>query len=231
MAYRKQLLVFDAAKPKPAVIRPYGPADFAALVGIQRECFPPPFPEEALWSRDQLSTHLELFPEGALTIEVEGRVCGSITGMLCHYDLDGPDHAWGPLTDWGYIRTHDPTGDTLYIVDISVRPAARSLGLGRQLMLAMYEVVVHRRLARLLGGGRMPGYHRHADRMSPQAYLDAVVRGDLADPVITFLLRCGRLPVRVVPDYLDDAESGNCAALMEWRNPFLPQMPRGSSHR
>jgi len=220
VAYRKQLTVFDGSTPKTALIRPYGPEDFATLVEIQRECFPPPFPEEALWTREQLRTHLELFPEGALTIEVEGRPCGSITGMLCHYDPAGPDHAWGPLTDWGFIRTHDPTGDTLYIVDISVRPSARTLGLGRQLMQAMYEVVVHLRLKRLLGGGRMPGYHKVADRMTAQAYLDAVVRGEMTDPVITFLLRCGRLPVRVVPDYLEDEESRNYAALMEWRNPF-----------
>jgi len=46
------------------------------------------------------------------------------------------------------------------------------------------------------------------------------VRGELADPVITFLLRCGRTPLGVVPGYLEDEESRHHAALMEWRNPF-----------
>ena len=69
-------------------------------------------------------------------------------------------------------------------------------------------------------GGRMPGYHRHAHQMSAAEYLDAVVRGDLKDPVITFLLRCGRTPVGVAADYLEDEESCNYGALMEWKNPF-----------
>mgnify|MGYP001032086860 CR=1 FL=1 len=40
------------------------------------------------------------------------------------------------------------------------------------------------------------------------------------DPVITFMLRCGRTPVKVVANYLEDEESCNYGALMEWRNPF-----------
>jgi hypothetical protein len=38
---------------------------------------------------------------------------------------------------------------------------------------------------------------------------------------MTFLLRCGRMPLAVVPGYLEDEESLGCAALMEWRNPFF----------
>jgi len=43
----------------------------------------------------------------------------------------------------------------------------------------------------------------------------------LKDPVVTFLMRCGRTPLKVVANYLEDEESRNYAALMEWKNPFL----------
>jgi hypothetical protein len=56
--------------------------------------------------------------------------------------------------------------------------------------------------------------------MTAEQYLEAVVKGELKDPVITFLLRCGRTPVKVVANYLEDEESCNYAALMEWKNPF-----------
>ncbi len=69
----------------------------------------------------------------------------------------------------------------------------------------------------------MPGYHHHAQHMRPEEYLDAVVQGKLKDPVITFMMRCGRVPIGVVPDYLEDEEFCNYAALMAWRNPFLAQ--------
>jgi hypothetical protein len=84
----------------------------------------------------------------------------------------------------------------------------------------MYERVIEDRLERVLGGGRMSGYHRHADVLSPESYVEAVVAGVVRDPVISFLLRCGRTPVALVPNYLEDEESLNYGLLMEWRNPF-----------
>lgn len=218
--YRKEFFVFDQDKPVPAVIRNYEENDFAGLILIQQESFPPPFPSELWWNEEQLKNHVTLFSEGALCIEVDGEIVGSMTGLLVDFDPGKPDHSWEEVTDSGYIRNHKPDGNTLYVVDISVRPAFRKLGLGKWLMLSMYEVVVELGLDRLLGGGRMPGYHKHAGTLSPEEYLDAVLRGDVKDPVITFLLRCGRTPVKVVANYLEDEESLNYGTLMEWKNPF-----------
>lgn len=218
--YRKEFFVFDENKPVPAIIRNYVEKDFPSLIRIQQESFPPPFPSELLWNEQQLGNHINLFPEGALCIEVNGEIAGSMTGLLVDYDPEHPDHSWGEITDNGYILTHNPKGNTLYVVDISVRPSYRKLGLGKWLMLSMYEVVVHLGLDRLLGGGRMPGYLEKSNDMTPEHYVKAVVEGELKDPVLTFLLRCGRTPVKVVPNYLDDEESCHYGTLMEWKNPF-----------
>ncbi|MNY65629.1 hypothetical protein D3C86_2029290 [compost metagenome] len=67
----------------------------------------------------------------------------------------------------------------------------------------------------------MPGYHKVAEALSADNYVAAVMAGTMKDPVITFLLRCGRTPVGVVAGYLEDEESLNHALLMEWRNPFI----------
>jgi ribosomal protein S18 acetylase RimI-like enzyme len=203
------------------MIRNYTPDDFDELIRIQQESFPPPFPSELWWNKEQLTNHVTLFPEGAVCVEVDGVLAGSITGLLVTFDPAHPDHTWEEVTDSGYIRNHDPNGDTLYIVDICIRPSHRKLGLGKWMMQAMYELVVHKGLKRLLGGGRMPGYGRYADQMTAEAYLEKVVAGELKDPVVTFLMRCGRTPLKVVANYLEDEESRNYAALMEWKNPFM----------
>lgn len=218
--YRKELYVCDQERPVPAIIRNYEEKDFSGLIRIQQESFPPPFPSELWWNTEQLNNHVTRFPEGALCVEVEGEIAGSMTGLLVDFDPDQPAHTWEEITDHGYIRNHNPNGNTLYVVDISVRPAYRKLGLGKWLMLSMYDVVVHKGLERLLGGGRMPGYHKKESDLSAEKYLDAVVKGELKDPVITFLLRCGRTPVQVVANYLEDDESCHYAALMEWKHPF-----------
>lgn len=220
--FRKELYVFDRQqRPRKALIRDYTEEDFDGLIEIQRECFPPPFPSELWWNVEQLQNHVSHFPEGALCVEVDGRLAGSITGLVVQWEPDDSDHAWSEITDHGYIRNHDPNGNTLYVVDISVRPAYRELGLGKWLMLSMYDVVIEKKLTRLLGGARMPGFHKRANDISPEGYLNMVLAGDLSDPIVSFLLRCGRVPVRIIPNYLDDEESGNNAALMEWRNPFI----------
>ncbi|WP_426453988.1 GNAT family N-acetyltransferase [Paenibacillus sp. S-38] len=219
--YRKEMYVFDGDKPVRAVIRSYTEEDFDGLIRIQQESFPPPFPSELWWNEEQLRNHITLFPEGALCVEIGGELAASITGLRVDYDPQDEDHTWEEITDGGWIRNHRPDGNTLYIVDICARPAYRKLGLGRWMMLSMYEVVVKLGVERLLGGGRLPGYHRHADTLSPEAYVEKVLEGALKDPVMTFLLRCGRTPVKLVSGYLEDEESLNYAMLMEWRNPFL----------
>jgi len=220
MGYEKRLYVQGMDRNHRAVIRNYRREDFPELIEIQRESFPPPFPSELWWNEEQLTSHVTRFPEGALCVEVDGILAGSMTGLIVNFDPRHMQHTWEEITDSGYIRNHDPSGNTLYIVDICIRPAWRSMKLGYWLMQSMYEVVVHLGLDRLLGGGRMPGYHRYADQMTPEQYVQAVVEGTIRDPVITFLLRCGRTPIGVVEQYLEDEESCNNAALMEWKNPF-----------
>jgi ribosomal protein S18 acetylase RimI-like enzyme len=218
--YRKDFFVFEDSRPILATIRNYEEKDFPGLIKVQQESFPPPFPSELLWNEQQLYNHITLFPEGALCMEIEGEIVGSMTGLLVNFNKEHAEHTWEEITDSGYIGNHDPNGNTLYVVDIGVRPSYRKLGIGKTLMQSMFEVVIHKGVDRLLGGGRMPGYHKVAQEVSPEKYLQEVVKGERKDPVITFLLRCGRTPVRVVPNYLDDEESLHYGALMEWKNPF-----------
>ncbi|NMO97911.1 GNAT family N-acetyltransferase [Paenibacillus lemnae] len=220
MTFHQPFYVFDGHTPVPAIIRNYTPEDFEELMVIQSETFPPPYPPEQWWNEEQLHNHVTIFPEGALCVEVDGVLAGSITSLIVDYDPKVPAHSWAETTNDGYIGTHQPNGNTLYIADICVRPRFRRLGLGKWLIQALYHVTVEQDLERLLGGGRMPGYHEHAPGMTAEEYLDQVVTGTLKDPVITFLLRCGRTPLGVAANYLQDEESCNYAALMEWRNPF-----------
>lgn len=218
---RKEIYLFIDGKPRKTLIRKYAEADFTALIDVQRQSFPPPFPEELWWNREQLAEHVARFPQGALCAEVDGRLIGSMTGLIVNMDDNGMSHQWEAVTDNGYIRNHNPGGDTLYVVDICVVPDYRKSGIGKWLMQSMYETVVQLGLKRLLGGGRMPGYASRADEASPEQYLEKVIRGEWTDPVITFLLRCGRMPIGIARHYLEDEQSRNNAVIMEWRNPFL----------
>ncbi|WP_096199692.1 GNAT family N-acetyltransferase [Bacillus sp. FJAT-45350] len=218
--YKKELYLYGQGEVKKATVRNYTKIDIAELINIQKESFPPPFPSELWWNEEQLTNHIKLFQDGALCVEIDGVLAGSMTCLCVSFNENEPNHTWEEITDNGYIRTHNPKGNTLYVVDICVRPSFRELQLGKVLMQAMYEVVVHLNLDRLLGGGRMPGYHKKADELSPEAYIEKVINGELKDPVISFLLKSGRTPHTLIKNYLDDEESLNYGLLMEWKNPF-----------
>ncbi|WP_137788654.1 GNAT family N-acetyltransferase [Bacillus sp. E(2018)] len=220
MYIKKQFLYMNNQNVR-AVIRNYEQKDVAELLSIQKESFPPPFPSELLWNEKQLYNHISLFPDGALCVEIDGVLAGSVTSLIVNYDVEHPQHTWEEITGNGYITNHDQNGNTLYVVDICIRPSHRKLNLGKLLMQALYETVIHLNLQRLLGGGRMPGFSKHSHDFSPQEYADKVISGELYDPVISFLLRCGRSPLMLIPNYIEDEESSNYALLMEWRNPFL----------
>ncbi|MBP1079810.1 ribosomal protein S18 acetylase RimI-like enzyme [Bacillus capparidis] len=147
----KELFVKSENGYEKMIIRNYDYS--AALQSLQQTCFPPPFPEELLWSKEQLDSHVRHFNEGAMCAEINGRLVGSMTSLIVAFDPSKPGHTWEEVTDNGFIRTHNENGNTLYIADISVDPEYRKLGIGKWLMQTMYELVVHRRLERLLGGG------------------------------------------------------------------------------
>ncbi|HSJ38238.1 MAG TPA: GNAT family N-acetyltransferase [Planococcus sp. (in: firmicutes)] len=220
--YFKEQFVFQDGTIHKAIIRNYREGDFKGLIDIQRECFPPPFPDELLWNEKQLSSHLAHYPEGALCVEIDGQLVGSLTGMLTDFDRHNLAHSWEEVTDRGSIATHKPEGKSFYIVDTGIKPAFRKMDLGKLLQQSAYERVIEDRLERVIGGGRMPGYKRFSEEMTAEQYAGKVLNGEMKDPVITFLMRSGRTPVGLLKDYLDDEDSGNYALLMEWKNPFIP---------
>jgi hypothetical protein len=59
------------------------------------------------------------------------------------------------------------------------------------------------------GGARVPGYGAVANEMTAEQYVQEVMEGRRHDQIVSFLLRCGRTPVVVVPDYSEDEQSAN----------------------
>lgn len=197
-------------------VRSYTPADYPALLAVQRACFPPPFPEALLWSRAQVDSHCRIFPDGAMCAVDDGELCGSSTAQIIRFDPAHPQHTWAEVSADGFITGHDPHGDTLYGIDIAVRPESRGRGIARALYQARYALVRRLGLKRFLAGSRISGYRAHSASLSPEDYAREVVAGRLCDPVITPQLKSGLRPCGIVRGYLPDHDSCDNALLMAW---------------
>ena len=171
------------------------------------------------WTRKHVESQLTRFPEGQICIEDNGRVVAAVISLIVDYKKYGDYHTHNQITGNGYLTTHDPTGDTLYGVDVFVHPDYRGLRLGRRLYDARKDLCRRLNLRRIVFGGRIPGYDDHCDTLSPQGYIEEVKKREIYDPILTFQLGNDFHVRRVVTGYLpEDSESHGYAVISQWFN-------------
>ncbi|MEZ6119967.1 MAG: GNAT family N-acetyltransferase [Pirellulaceae bacterium] len=196
-------------------IRPLVIEDYEALVQMQQKCFPGMHP----WQFDQIESQLQVFPEGQIAIECDGKIVASSSSLILNFDPALEWHNWQKIADSGFIRNHRPKGDTLYGIEIMVDPEYRGMKLSRRLYDARKELCRHKNLARIIIGGRIPGYDKYADEMSAREYVDRVTEKELYDPVLTAQLSNGFALQGLIPDYFpSDKASRGYATFLEWKN-------------
>lgn len=208
------------------VLRHVQSDDFDAIVALQLECFPTMKP----WSRAQFDSQLAIFPEGQRCIEIDGEIVASSASLI----VDDADYSawddWKKISDDGFIRNHDLEGDTLYGIEMQVSPKHRGKKLARRLYEARKETCREHNLARMIIGGRIPGYLTYKDEMSAQQYVERVMSKALFDPVLTTQLANGFVLEQLVPDYLpSDEDSAGYATQLVWPNlDYMPPQARRS---
>jgi len=200
---------------RKVVVRQLTADDYDALVEMHLACFPGLQP----WARAQIESQIAIFPEGQIGIEIDGRLAGSSSSLIIDYDPRKAWHNWKEVSDNGFIRNHDPDGDTLYGIEMMVHPDFRGMKLSRRMYDARKELCRQKNLARSIIGGRIPGYSKHQDKMSAREYVERVMAKEFYDPVLTAQVANGFVLQGLIPNYVpQDTASGGYATFLEWLN-------------
>ncbi|MEO7359182.1 MAG: GNAT family N-acetyltransferase [Gemmatimonadaceae bacterium] len=204
-------------------VRNTTPEDFPGIIALTRAVYTDSTP----WSEKQLQSHLDVFREGQfVAVNVDtGDIVGMAASLIVLWDDYDIHTSWRDFTAAGTFENHDPAdGRTLYGAEVMAHPNAQGTGVGSALYRARSELVTRLQLLRIRAGARLRGYHRHANVMGANEYVERIVQGALHDPTLSFQLKRGFRVLDVAPAYLrNDPESLGHAAVIEWLNEAIAQ--------
>ncbi len=206
-------------------------SDYDDVVSLQLKCFP----GMKTWTKEQFLSQIAIFAEGQICIHYKNKLVASSSSLILDFNLYSEWHSWHEIADSGFIRNHNPNGNTLYGIEIMVDPEYRGFKLARRLYNARKELAKKYNLMRIVLGGRIPGYSKYAGKMNAREYVDKVVQKILFDPVLTTQISNDFVLKRLIPNYLTgDEESKGYATFLEWANidyvpdttrKFIPSIP------
>ena len=172
-----------------------------------------------IWSKANIQNLLNIFPDGQHCVAVDGKVVACSLSIIVDYDIFGDNHTYEDITGKYTFSTHTAHGNVLYGIEIFVHPDYRGLRLARRLYEARKELCELWSLESIIAGGRIPGYHAHADTLSPRAYIDKVKSKEIYDPTLSFQISNDFHVRKILKNYLPgDLESKEFATLIEWNN-------------
>jgi predicted amidohydrolase/ribosomal protein S18 acetylase RimI-like enzyme len=176
------------------------------------------------WTKRELKSQLKYFPEGQICIEDNGKLVAAAFSLIVNYSDYGDNHTYKQITDDGLLKNHDTEGDTLYGIDVFVHPQFQGMRLGRRLYDARKELCEKLNLRAIIAGGRIPGYNKFSDNLSPREYIEQVKNKEIYDPILTFQLANDFHVRKIITNYLpDDQESKSYATLLEWINVYYDE--------
>ncbi|MCG2462442.1 bifunctional GNAT family N-acetyltransferase/carbon-nitrogen hydrolase family protein [Flavobacteriaceae bacterium F89] len=174
---------------------------------------------DAFWSKLQIESLIDKFPEGQVVIKINDQIAGCALSIIVDHSTFEGSHTYRQITGNYSFSTHTQQGDTLYGIDVFIKPEFRGLRLGRRLYDYRKELCERLNLKGVAFGGRIPNYHKYAHKLSPKEYIGKVRKKEIHDPVLNFQISNDFHPSKILKNYLEgDDASHDYAVLLEWDN-------------
>ena len=195
--------------------------------------------EKATWPVDwqapieKFRARIEKFPQGVFGIFENGKLAGVTTSMRINFDpnqINNYHKTWDEITGDGFIITHEPNGNTLYVVSVGVQNESQGKGYGQQLVAKQFELAKSLGCKYLMLGARIPKFREslttqgiNPDQLEvqeliqkAQAYLQLRKPDGLTqESEIRFYEKCGLKVLKLTdPNFGPDPESCNFGVIM-----------------
>lgn len=177
------------------------------------------------YSPGAVTGQINHFPQGQFVITVDEKIVGYCATFRISEDAVLKPHTWEEVTGNGYASRHNPNGEWLYGMEVSVDPDYRGYRLGQRLYNERKRLCQSLGLKGIVFGGRLPTLAQRIKRFgSAEDYVEQIKQKKQRDPVLSFQLHNGFEVLGLIPDYLPaDHQSMGYAVHLIWRNPKVDQ--------
>ena len=127
---------------------------------------------DVFWTHKQIQKLINIFPEGQIVTVVDDKIVGCALSIIVDYDKVKNDHTYAQVTGKETFNTHNPEGNILYGIEVFIHPGYRGLRLARRMYEYRKELCETLNLKAIMFGGRIPNYHKYADKMRPKEYIN-----------------------------------------------------------
>ncbi|MBI2309975.1 GNAT family N-acetyltransferase [Candidatus Collierbacteria bacterium] len=183
--------------------------------------------------KEKFQARIKMFPAGVFGLSKNDKLVGVTTSMRINFDpnkINDYHKTWDEITGNGFIDTHEPDGNTLYVVSVGVQRESQGKGYGQQLVAKQFELAKSLGCKYLMLGARLPKFRDslttqgiNPDNLSTpeliqkaQEYLQLKRADNLRqEPEIRFYEKCGLTVLKLTdPDFGPDPESCNFGVIM-----------------
>lgn len=191
------------------------------LENLQRRVFPM-LAESELLHAAQYKKHVEIFPEGQFVALDGEKVVGATSTIRYQFNPADPEHhTFYEIMGGGWFTTHNPSGDWLYGIDVSVDAGYRKKGIAKALYRARQHTCRMLNLKGQVTVGMLNGYGKVKDSMTLDEYYNKVKSGQLFDPTVSVQQKIGFEIVGLMKEYLHDPTCGNAGAVLMLRTEII----------
>jgi hypothetical protein len=173
-----------------------------------------------VWTKEMVLSHFRICPEQIYCGFLNGDITATLTFMYENESVILLHTPWLEKTDDGLLTNHQPSGNTVFGVDLSVVSGSPANISSRIVLSAILINVIGDGLKGVYLGARIPSYHKHSQMNVREYVFGKRKSGKPLDPELYFYLKNGFEIVDIIPEYMEDPESLNYGVLIRWKNPF-----------
>lgn len=190
------------------------------FVALDKEVWEKITDETFMRTEEMVETHFNTCPKLIYCAFNNGKLMATSGSIYTTSEDISKNKSWLEKTGNGFLTTHNPKGDIMFGVDLSVLKGSPPKLSDKIVLANLIIAVMGEGLKALYLGSRIPSYHKYSNMQIEDYVFGKRKNGKPLDPELYFYLKDGFEIVEIIPEYMRDPESLNYGVLIKWNNPL-----------